>query len=96
MSGEPQGIQVDRVTEWLTANVEGAIAPFDFEIIAGGHSNLTFKVTDAGGDRFVLRRPPLGHVLASAHDMGREYRIIHGLQGSAVPVPDGAREERLG
>jgi len=88
MSGEPQGIQVDRVTEWLTANVEGAIAPFAFEMIAGGHSNLTFKVTDADGDRFVLRRPPLGHVLASAHDMGREYRIIHGLQGSAVPVPD--------
>ena len=80
------GIDVPAVTDWLQANVAGAAAPFRFEVIAGGHSNLTFKVTGAGGTRFVLRRPPLGHVLASAHDMGREHRIISGLQGSAVPV----------
>lgn len=82
-----RGIRVDEVTEWLTDNVEGATAPFQFEIIAGGHSNLTFEVTAADGQHFVLRRPPLGHVLASAHDMGREHRIIAGLQESAVPVP---------
>ncbi len=80
------GIDVPAVTDWLQANVAGAAAPFRFEVIAGGHSNLTFKVTGADGTRFVLRRPPLGHVLASAHDMGREHRIISGLQGSAVPV----------
>jgi aminoglycoside phosphotransferase (APT) family kinase protein len=84
---EIPGIDVDRVTEWLAQHVDGAIAPFDFHVIAGGHSNLTFRVTGADGRRFVLRRPPLGHVLASAHDMGREHRIISGLQGTAVPVP---------
>ncbi|MEO5725343.1 MAG: phosphotransferase family protein, partial [Ilumatobacteraceae bacterium] len=51
------------------------------------HSNLTFKVSGADGRRFVVRRPPLSGRLASAHDMGREHRIIHALQGSAVPVP---------
>ena len=56
-------------------------------MIAGGHSNLTFLVTDANGRRLVLRRPPLAHGLASAHDMAREHRIISALHRSAVPVP---------
>jgi len=80
------GINVPAVSQWLQAHVAGALAPFTFDLIAGGHSNLTFKVTGADGSAFVLRRPPLGHVLASAHDMGREHRIISGLQHSAVPV----------
>ena len=80
------GVDRPAVTSWLEANVDGARGPFTFDVIAGGHSNLTFRVTGADGARFVLRRPPLGHVLASAHDMGREHRIIHALQGSAVPV----------
>ncbi|MGB8858148.1 MAG: phosphotransferase family protein [Ilumatobacteraceae bacterium] len=80
------GLDVPAVSNWLQANVVGAFAPFTFDVIAGGHSNLTFKVTGSDGARFVLRRPPLGHVLASAHDMGREHRIISGLQRSAVPV----------
>jgi aminoglycoside phosphotransferase (APT) family kinase protein len=86
MSAMP-GINVDSVTDWLVANVEGATAPFVFDAIAGGHSNLTYRVTGSDGARFVLRRPPLGHVLASAHDMSREHRILAGLQTSAVPVP---------
>jgi aminoglycoside phosphotransferase (APT) family kinase protein len=81
------GIHVDRVTDWLQRHVDGAVGPFDFEVIAGGHSNLTFRVTGSDGARYVLRRPPLGHVLASAHDMSREHRIMAGLQSSAVPVP---------
>jgi aminoglycoside phosphotransferase (APT) family kinase protein len=80
------GINVPAVTDWLQANVAGARGPFAFDVIAGGHSNLTYRVTAVDGTRFVLRRPPLGHVLASAHDMGREHRIISGLQSSAVPV----------
>ena len=82
----PAGIHEDRVSAWLTANIAGATAPFAFELIAGGHSNLTFKVTDAVGNRYVLRRPPLSHALASAHDMGREHRIISALHDSQVPV----------
>jgi aminoglycoside phosphotransferase (APT) family kinase protein len=70
----------------METHVDGAAGPFTFDVIAGGHSNLTYKVTDANGRRFVLRRPPLGHVLASAHDMGREFRIIDALRGTPVPV----------
>jgi len=80
------GIDTANVSQWLHEHVEGAVPPFRFEIIAGGHSNLTYRVLSANGASFVLRRPPLGHVLASAHDMGREFRIISGLQHSAVPV----------
>jgi aminoglycoside phosphotransferase (APT) family kinase protein len=80
------GIAVPAVTSWLEQHVPGAVGPFRFDVIAGGHSNLTYRVTGADGAAFVLRRPPLGHRLASAHDMGREHRIIHALQTSAVPV----------
>jgi aminoglycoside phosphotransferase (APT) family kinase protein len=85
MSDVP-GIDVPTVTTWLEANIPGAAGPFTFDAIAGGHSNLTYRLTGADGRAFVLRRPPLGHRLASAHDMGREHRIIHGLQSSNVPV----------
>lgn len=80
------GIDLPRMTRWLEDNVAGARGPFHFDVIAGGHSNLTFRVTGADGERFVVRRPPLGHVLASAHDMGREHKIIAALQTTPVPV----------
>ncbi|CAN5778660.1 MAG: phosphotransferase family protein [Ilumatobacteraceae bacterium] len=81
------GIDVDRVSAWLTEHVAGASGPFRFQVIAGGHSNLTYRVDDAAGRAMVLRRPPLHHVLASAHDMAREHRIIASLGDTAVPVP---------
>ena len=56
------------------------------QLIAGGRSNLTYRLDLAGG-QIVLRRPPLGHVLPTAHDMSREYRVLSALSGSAVPVP---------
>ncbi|HEU0101860.1 MAG TPA: phosphotransferase family protein [Mycobacteriales bacterium] len=55
-------------------------------LIAGGKSNLTYRI-DAPAGSVVLRRPPLGHVLPTAHDMGREYRVMAGLAGTPVPVP---------
>jgi aminoglycoside phosphotransferase (APT) family kinase protein len=55
-------------------------------LIAGGKSNLTYRVDSAAGS-VVLRRPPLGHVLPTAHDMSREYRVMSALGGTAVPVP---------
>jgi aminoglycoside phosphotransferase (APT) family kinase protein len=82
-----QGIDVDKVSAWLVDNIDGARAPFTFDLIAGGRSNLTYRVTDAAGTRFVLRRPPLGHVLATAHDMAREFRIIAAVGSTKVPVP---------
>jgi aminoglycoside phosphotransferase (APT) family kinase protein len=81
-----KGIDVDPVTEWLSSRVD-LVAPLSFDLIAGGHSNLTYTVSDAAGSRWVLRRPPLGQVLATAHDMGREHRIISALADTAVPVP---------
>lgn len=82
-----QGIDVAKVGEWLVRNIDGATAPFDYDLIAGGRSNLTFRVTDANGMKMVLRRPPLGHVLATAHDMAREHRIISAVGRTSVPVP---------
>ncbi len=84
---EVRGVDVGNVTAWFRANVAGVRPPLRFELVAGGRSNLTFRVTDAVGARFVLRRPPLGHVLATAHDMGREHRIISALGPTDVPVP---------
>jgi len=81
------GIARDKVDPWLADHVAGAVPPFDYRLIAGGRSNLTYAVGDSDGRRFVLRRPPLGHVLQSAHDMGREHRIISALAATAVPVP---------
>ena len=57
------------------------------ELISGGRSNLTYLVTSSKGEEVVLRRPPLGHVLPTAHDMAREFTVISGLQGTDVPVP---------
>lgn len=89
MSGEsetPAGIAVAPVTAWMERNIEGARAPFRFELITGGRSNLTYRVDDAAGNELVLRRPPLGAVLATAHDMAREHRIISAVAKSNVPV----------
>jgi aminoglycoside phosphotransferase (APT) family kinase protein len=56
------------------------------ELISGGRSNLTYRL-DLGGEPLVLRRPPLGHVLPTAHDMAREYRVLSALHGTDIPVP---------
>lgn len=85
--GGVTGVDVERVSRWLVENIAGAVAPFHVTLIAGGRSNLTFKVTDAAGTSYVLRRPPLGHVLATAHDMAREHRIISAVGTTRVPVP---------
>jgi aminoglycoside phosphotransferase (APT) family kinase protein len=84
---EIRGIDRDRVTRWLTENIEGATAPFEFTMIVGGRSNLTFTVVGADGTKYVLRRPPTGAVLATAHDMAREHRIIAAVGKTSVPVP---------
>jgi len=87
MSHDVQGVDTVRVTEWFATHVPEAQPPLTFDLIAGGHSNLTYRVEDARGAAWVLRRPPLGQVLATAHDMGREHSVISALAGTAVPVP---------
>ncbi len=87
MTSDVVGIDVPRVSRWLDEHIDGVSGPYSFDIIAGGRSNLTFTVTDAAGTRVVLRRPPTGAVLATAHDMAREHRIISAVGLTDVPVP---------
>ena len=62
--------------------------PFTFGLIAAGGSNLTYRVDDADGRKLILRRPPAAAVLASAHDVAREHRIMAALRDTDVPVPE--------
>jgi aminoglycoside phosphotransferase (APT) family kinase protein len=87
VSTAPEGLDLDALQHWFAAHVPGAAdRPLTASLIAGGRSNLTYHVGD-GTHHWVVRRPPLGHVVATAHDMGREYRVMSALQGSDVPVP---------
>jgi aminoglycoside phosphotransferase (APT) family kinase protein len=81
-----EGVDTAAATRWLAERtaIEG---PLRFSVIEGGRSNLTYDVVDAAGRRLILRRPPLHGVLQSAHDMGREHRIMAALAHSPVPVP---------
>jgi aminoglycoside phosphotransferase (APT) family kinase protein len=81
------GIDVPNVTGWFEQHVPGVVAPLTFTLIAGGRSNLTFRVEDASGQAWALRRPPLHHVLPSAHDMVREHRLMSSLGPAGIPVP---------
>src|SRR5881275_1541567 len=82
------GIDVANVSAWFEDNIPGVALPLTFELVAGGRSNLTFRVSDAAGHDYCLRRPPTSHVLPTAHDMGREHRIIHALGPTSVPVAE--------
>ena len=84
---ETAGIDHDSLVRWFDRQVGGLDGGLDFNLITGGRSNLTFTVSDGHGRCWVLRRPPMGHVLATAHDMAREHRIISALADSGVPVP---------
>ena len=81
------GLDLKRFAAWFDAACPGEIGgPLQGRLIAGGRSNLTYEVSD-GTRSWVVRRPPLGHVLATAHDMAREYRVITALRDTSVPVP---------
>ncbi|HEY7487562.1 MAG TPA: phosphotransferase family protein [Streptosporangiaceae bacterium] len=83
------GIDVPQLAAWLARTLPDAGRIGAIEVIAGGRSNLTYVMDLVAGEhrRLVLRRPPLGHVLPTAHDMRREHRVLSALAGSAVPVP---------
>ncbi|HMO95333.1 MAG TPA: phosphotransferase family protein [Tepidiformaceae bacterium] len=82
----PAGIKYDNVSRFFAEHVPGGNVPLSFSLISGGRSNLTYKVM--GGDQtWVLRRPPLGHVLPTAHDMAREFKVLSGLAKASFPAP---------
>lgn len=89
MSREPRGLATSQLEAWLRTSHPELVGETQLEasLITGGRSNLTYRVL-GGTAPLVLRRPPLGHVLASAHDMAREFRVIAALRGSTVPVPE--------
>jgi aminoglycoside phosphotransferase (APT) family kinase protein len=86
VTGELSAHELDAVRQLLAAHVPDVGGPLRASLVSGGRSNLTYTLTD-GTRRWVLRRPPLGHVLATAHDMGREYKVMRALGPTPVPVP---------
>jgi aminoglycoside phosphotransferase (APT) family kinase protein len=84
----PEGYRVDAVEAWVGTHVEGLTPPFQWTRLEGGHSNLTYRLDDAGGGRAVIRRPPQGELLPKAHDMSREWALISALGPTPVPVPE--------
>jgi aminoglycoside phosphotransferase (APT) family kinase protein len=85
-STEVAGTNVENVTSWISEHIPDVTPPLEFIRIKGGHSNLTYEVRDANGRGLVLRRPPLGDLLPTAHDMNREWRFISALYPTPVPV----------
>jgi len=83
----PPGLDLGRLTAWWPDHVAAPAGELAARMIAGGKSNLTYEVTD-GATTWIVRRPPLGHVLATAHDMAREHRVMTALRSTAVPVPE--------
>jgi len=73
----------------MSANISGVDASSRLQttLLAGGRSNISYKLTDASGSSWVLRRPPLGHIMPSAHDMGREFRVLSGLNSVSFSTP---------
>src|SRR5271167_3113598 len=86
VSSRDVGLDAAPVSDWLAEETE-LCPPLSYTRIGNGQSNLTFRIEDADGRRAVLRRPPLGAVLESAHDMAREHRILTGLHSLGAPVP---------
>ena len=79
-----EAVPPEKLGPWIAERVAGASGTVEVTQIAGGSSNLTFRVRDGEHD-WVLRRPPLRHVLATAHDMGREHRVQSALAGHRRP-----------
>ncbi len=87
MTNSPEGYDVTAVEAWIKSNITGLTPPLSWERLEGGHSNLTYKITDSGGKEAVIRRPPQGQLLPKAHDMSREWALISALGPTPVPVP---------
>jgi len=84
----PPGLDIDALENYFRRELPDlARGPLSARLFAGGKSNLTYAVTD-GRTEWVLRRPPLGHVLETAHDMNREYTVMRAMNQTDVPVPE--------
>lgn len=86
---DPEGLRLEPLAAWMREQgiTIDASAPLQADLLAGGRSNISYRLIDADGRDWVLRRPPLGHILPSAHDMGREFRVLSGLSSVGFLVP---------
>ena len=82
----PRALDTGRLSDWLQGRIPGLRGPLVALRFKGGQSNPTYQLTDAGGARYVLRKQPDGVLLPSAHAVDREYRVLHALDGTDVPV----------
>jgi aminoglycoside phosphotransferase (APT) family kinase protein len=90
LNPDPPGLSMATLAPWLSEQVssfDGSGPPI-CRLLMGGRSNLTYELIDVSGRRYVLRRPPLGHVMPRAHDMAREFRVLEGLRRAAFPAPN--------
>ena len=83
----PEGYNVPAVENWIEHNIADLSPPLQWTRLEGGHSNLTYQIEDAHGNKAVIRRPPQGVLLPKAHDMSREWSLISALGNTSVPVP---------
>jgi aminoglycoside phosphotransferase (APT) family kinase protein len=81
------GLDLARLTNWFSSSMPGTRGDLRARRISGGRSNLTYEVSD-GPSTWIVRRPPLGHMLATAHDMAREYHVMSAPRDTDVPVPE--------
>ena len=84
--GDPPGLDLAALQRYFDEHVPGCAGPLSAKAVAGGRSNLTYRVSDGRTD-WALRRPPLGGLTPSAHDVAREFRVMAALGDSGVAVP---------
>jgi aminoglycoside phosphotransferase (APT) family kinase protein len=89
MAGEiRQPIDIASLSKFIDQNVPDIKTPIDVKQFGYGQSNPTYQLTDRTGNKFVMRKKPPGKLLSkTAHQVEREYRIIHSLENTDVPVP---------
>lgn len=80
-------LDLQALAVWMREAGEPVVGALSGTRVGQGQSNLTYRIDDEAGQSWIARRPPLGKLLASAHDVAREYRIMAALQGTGVPVP---------
>jgi aminoglycoside phosphotransferase (APT) family kinase protein len=85
---EGHGFDAERLSGWMAERLPEFRPPLRVDQLAGGASNPTFLLTDANGRRYVMRKKPPGTLLASAHQVDREYRVMAALRDTDVPVPN--------
>ena len=83
----PRGLLEAPLTDYLRTELASDTAALTPELLPGGHSNISYRLDGGNLGPLVLRRPPLGHLLPTAHDMGREFKLLTGLASVGYPVP---------